>query len=83
MPKRGEIDKETLRDFVLGRTEADMVGFANTERFDDCPDEFHPRNLNKRTQTVVVVGMRIIRGAFRSLEQGTGRICYNAYGYGG
>ena len=78
-----KIVKEQLRDFALQNTDADMVGFANIERFDTCPDEFHPRNLNRRVRTVIVIGMRIIRGAVRSMEQGTGRICYNAYGYGG
>ncbi len=78
-----KIDKEGLREFALKETGADMIGFANIERFEECPPDFHPRSLNRHTRTVIVVGMRILRGALRSLEQGTGRIAYNAYGYGG
>lgn len=68
-----EVDKEDLREFTLKETGADLIGFANIERFADCPPDFHPRNLNRHTRTVIVMGMRILRGTLRPLEQ-TGRI---------
>ena len=80
---RTKLNKRKLKNFAIRETEADMIGIANIERFDGCPEEFHPKNLNKHTRSIIVVGMRIIRGALRPLEQGTGRIGYNTYGYGG
>ena len=78
-----KIFKKRLKEYALNQAGADMIGIANIERFDKSPPEFHPRNLNKFARSVIVVGLRIPRGVVRPLEQGTGRISYNAFGYGG
>jgi epoxyqueuosine reductase len=77
------LSKKELKEYALTTAGADLIGIANIERFDGCPAEFHPHRLNNRTRSVIVIGLRILRGAIRGLEQGTGRIAYNAYGYGG
>ena len=77
------LSKKELKAYALDQAGADLIGVANVERFDACPDAFHPRRLSKRVRSVIVIGLRILRGAMRGLEQGTGRIVYNAYGYGG
>jgi len=74
--------KQAMKEHILANG-ADACGVANIERFDNAPQEYHPRNLNERTQSVVVITMRVLRGILRGLDQGTSRICYNSYGYGG
>lgn len=73
--------KNRLRTFAL-ENGADMLGFANIQRFDDAPAEFHPRNIYLRVRTVVVVGIRVLRGLMESLDHNL-VIPYNAHGYGG
>ncbi|MEI6421656.1 MAG: hypothetical protein WCP55_05515 [Lentisphaerota bacterium] len=73
--------KEELRAFALAEG-ADMLGFANISRFDNAPDEFHPRNIYPNVKTVVVLGIRILRGLMESLDNNM-LIPYNAHGYGG
>ena len=34
---------------------ADLIGVAGIDRFENCPDEFHPRRLNRRTRSVIVL----------------------------
>lgn len=78
-----KISKEALKEYALNEAGANMIGIASIERFDDCPPDFHPHRLNDRARTVIVVGLRILRGSMRGFEQGTSRIPYNTYGYGG
>ncbi|HOI54201.1 MAG TPA: hypothetical protein PLP01_03035 [Phycisphaerae bacterium] len=73
--------KEDLRHFALEHG-ADMLGFAHISRFDDAPAEFHPRNIYPAVRTVVVIGVRVLRGLAESLDAGQ-LIPYNAFGYGG
>ena len=73
--------KDDLRAYALNQG-IDMLGFANIDRFRNAPPEFHPRNLYARANTVVVLGIRVLRGLMESLDQGM-RIPYNAHGYGG
>ena len=77
------LSNQTLKEFALTEAGADLIGIANVERFDGCPPEHHPHRLNQRARSVIVLGLRILRGAMRGLEQGTGRVAYNAFGYGG
>jgi ferredoxin len=73
--------KEDLRSYAL-QNGADMLGFANLERFEHAPPEFHPRNLYPQAKTAVVLGGRVLRGLLESLDAGL-YIPYNAHGYGG
>lgn len=76
-----ETFKEELREFAL-KNGADMLGFANIDRFDIVPAEFHPRNIYPHVKTVVVMGIRVLRGLMESLDNDL-VIPYNAHGYGG
>jgi epoxyqueuosine reductase len=73
--------KEALRGYAL-TSGIDMLGFANIDRFENAPDEFHPRNIYPHTKTVIVLGIRVLRGLMESLDEGM-HIPYNAHGYGG
>lgn len=76
-----EAFKKELREFGLNNG-ADMLGFANIDRFDNAPTEFHPRNIYPRVKTVIVMGIRVLRGLMESLDNNL-VIPYNAHGYGG
>ena len=73
--------KEGLRKYALGEG-LDMIGFASVDRFADAPEEFHPKNIYPDVKTVVVIGIRVLRGLMESLDEGM-HIPYNAHGYGG
>ena len=49
------------------------IGFAPVERFSEAPEKHHPSNLCKNARTVVVFGIQVPRGIFRSPD-------YNLYG---
>lgn len=74
-------DKEALRRYATDQG-IDLLGFASIERFANAPTEFHPRNIYPGVQTVVVMGLRVLRGLMESLDNGQ-LIPYNAHGYGG
>jgi epoxyqueuosine reductase QueG len=50
---------------------ADLVGIAPASRWEDWPSARNPRSILPRCQAVIVVGRRILRGAFRGVEEGT------------
>jgi len=62
---------------------ADLVGIAPIERFKDAPADMHPSTLFPETRSVVVFAMRIPRGCFRGIEEGTDWTSYAFFGYGG
>jgi len=59
---------------------ADVFGIANVERFDELPDDKHPRAVFPETRSVIVLGRRIPRGALRGVEEGTNFSNYSLYG---
>lgn len=73
--------KKELKKYALGQG-IDMIGFANISRFAEAPDEFHPKNIYPNVKTVIVLGIRVLRGLMESLDEGM-HIPYNAHGYGG
>lgn len=75
------IDNTELKAFAKTK-EIDTIGIANIERFANAPAEFHPRNLFPETQSVIVLGIRVLRGLMRALDNGQ-KIVYNSHGYGG
>ncbi|OGV31249.1 MAG: hypothetical protein A2020_01340 [Lentisphaerae bacterium GWF2_45_14] len=50
---------------------ADLVGIASLDRFKDLPAESNPLSVFPQCKSVIVVGRRILRGAFRGVEEGT------------
>jgi len=55
---------------------ADMVGIASIDRFDDAPDALHPRSIFSGAQSVIALGCRMLRGALKTIEDGT---CWQPY----
>jgi ferredoxin len=49
----------------------DLVGVPSMRAFDGLPPNEHPRSLFPEATSVVVVGSRIRRGQFRSMEEGS------------
>jgi hypothetical protein len=77
-----ELTKETLREFALARG-LDLFGVANIERFAGAPERMHPAALFPEARSVIVVGKRILRGAWRGIEEGTYWPAYTHFGYHG
>lgn len=64
-----------LREAIVRHLQerASVIGFAPVERFTEAPEKHHPGNLCKDARTVVVFGIQVPRGIFRSPD-------YNLYG---
>jgi ferredoxin len=60
---------------------ADLVGVASIDRFDGAPAQAHPRSIFSRTQSVVALGCRMVRGALKSIEEGNYWQAYNCDSY--
>lgn len=60
---------------------ADLVGIAPRERWADLPPNQNPLSIMPQCQSVIVLGRKILRGAFRGVEEGTNfGSTYNMYG---
>ncbi len=57
---------------------ADLVGIAPAGRWAAFPPANNPRSILPKCQSVIVIGRRILRGAFRGVEEGTS--FWNTYG---
>lgn len=60
---------------------ADLVGIASIDRFDNAPAEMHPRGIFSKTQSVIAVGCRMLRGALKGIEEGDYWQAYNCDSY--
>jgi len=63
--------KQAIVNHLGARVSA--IGFAPVDRFAEAPEKHHPANICKGAQTVVVFGIQVPRGIFRSPD-------YNLYG---
>ena len=61
MEANAELTKE-IKDFLLEQG-ADMVGIAPVDRFDEGPEETHPRHYMPDATCVISLGMKIMDGA--------------------
>lgn len=60
---------------------ADLVGVAPRSRWADLPDRCNPRSVLPACESVIVIGRKILRGAFRGVEEGTNfSSTYHHYG---
>lgn len=50
---------------------ADLVGIAPAERWAEWPEVRNPRRIQPQCKSVIVIGRRMLRGAFRGVEEGT------------
>jgi epoxyqueuosine reductase QueG len=76
------ITKKEIKDFALSHG-LDLIGFANIERFKDAPKRMSPASIFPEAKTIIVVGKRIVRGAWRGIEEGTYWPNYTYFGYHG
>jgi len=60
---------------------ADLVGIASIDRFDYAPPELHPRTIFSKTQSVIALGCRMLRGALKTIEEGNYWQAYNCDSY--
>lgn len=70
--------KEKLLDAVT-RFDIDLLGFGNVERFDTAEGNV-VRRIMPSCKTVVCLGMRILRGSFRCIEEGSNYFQYHMAG---
>ncbi|MGQ9731253.1 MAG: hypothetical protein ACUVX8_08240 [Candidatus Zipacnadales bacterium] len=60
---------------------ADLVGVASINRFEYAPPEVHPRSIFTKTQSLVAIGCRMVRGALKTIEDGNYWQAYNCDSY--
>jgi len=67
---------------VAKKLGADLVGIASVDRFEGAPKQMDPRYINPEAKALIVLGLRIPRGALRGIEEGTYFISYSSQAYG-
>ncbi|MGC8804498.1 MAG: (4Fe-4S)-binding protein, partial [Candidatus Ratteibacteria bacterium] len=67
---------------VAKKLGADLVGIASMERFEGAPKQMDPRYINPDAKALIVIGLRIPRGALRGIEEGTYFLSYSSQAYG-
>ncbi|MCM8777947.1 MAG: hypothetical protein NC905_06800 [Candidatus Omnitrophica bacterium] len=67
---------------VAKRLGADLVGIADVNRFEGAPKQMDPKYINPDAKALIVIGLRIPRGALRGIEEGTYFLSYSSQGYG-
>ncbi len=60
---------------------ADLVGIAPIERFAGAPEGFHPAGIFSHTRSVIALGVRMLRGALKTIEEGNYWQAYNCDSY--
>ena len=65
-------DKQLTADVKKAALEAgaDLVGIGSIDRFEHAPPEAHPCSIFSKTQSVIALGCRMVRGA-----RGCVRLC--------
>ena len=58
----------------------DIIGFASVDRFDKVPEHQHPKTIMPVAKTVIGLGFRVLRGAFRGVEDGSTYYQYTTMG---
>ena len=58
----------------------DIIGFASVDRFDKLPEHQHPKTIMAEAKTVIGLGFRVLRGAFRGIEDGSTYYQYTTMG---
>jgi epoxyqueuosine reductase len=60
---------------------ADLVGVPPISRFEHAPPEVHPQGVFSKTASVIAVGVRMVRGALKAIEEGNYWQAYNCDSY--
>ena len=61
---------------------ADLVGITTMDRFEGAPMQMDPRYIMPEAKSCVVIGIRVLRGSLRGIEEGTFFSNYSSMGYG-
>ncbi|GAF68938.1 unnamed protein product, partial [marine sediment metagenome] len=62
---------------------ADLAGITPMDRFEGAPKQMDPRYIYPEAKSMIVLGVRILRGTLRGVEEGTFFIAYSGMGYAG
>ncbi|HBE02985.1 MAG TPA: hypothetical protein DC049_11005 [Spirochaetia bacterium] len=76
------LTKQQLKEFAFAQG-LDLFGVANIERFKNAPRDMSPVSIFPEAKSVIVIGKRIVRGAWRGIEEGTYWPTYTYFGYHG
>ncbi|MFP3903426.1 MAG: hypothetical protein ACLFWB_04200 [Armatimonadota bacterium] len=63
------------------QAEADLIGIAGRDRFEDWAPEVSPLSIAPDLKSVITVGRRITRGSLRGTEEGTNFNTFQRFGY--
>jgi ferredoxin len=78
------MDQQQLADAVKKTAldaGADLAGVGSIDRYDHAPDEVHPRSIFSKTESVVAIACRMVRGALKTIEEGNYWQAYNCDSY--
>lgn len=75
-----ELTSEMVKGYAISRG-ADLVGIASIDRFENAPPQMSPKEIFPRAKSVVVIAVRIPRGCYRGIHEGTYWASYMIYGY--
>ena len=76
-------DKQLTADVKQAALEAgaDLVGIGSIDRFEHAPPEAHPCSIFSKTQSVIALACRMVRGALKTIEEGNYWQAYNCDSY--
>jgi len=60
---------------------ADLVGIASIDRFDGALADLHPQSIFRKTQSVIALACRMLRGSLKTIEEGNFWQAYNCDSY--
>lgn len=76
------LDAATVKAFAR-ECGADVVGITPMSRFEGAPRQFDPRYIHPGAKSMIVMGVRVLRGTLRGIEEGTFFVSYSGMGYAG
>ena len=71
--------KKKIIDFAK-KDGVDLIGFADSARFDGLDAQHNPFSIFPEAKTVILIGKRICRGSLRGVEEGTNFGDYALFG---
>ena len=77
------LTSEQIKRYALNELGVDKIGIANIERFKTAPDFSDPKNIMPNCKSVIVFLLRVPRGCYRGIEEGTHWPSYTVFGYTG
>lgn len=71
--------KTMIRQFAR-EIGVDLIGFSSVDRFGDPSSHHHPLKIYPEARSVIGLGFRVLRGAFRGIEEGSTFFQYHTTG---